>query len=361
MKLAVLFLLMVGVVAGQSAPPVPIIFDTDIGDDVDDALALALALQSPELDVRAITTVIDSAALRSRLAWKVLGVFGRQDIPIGTGADEPLLDSVHVRRHAQFDVLTPEDVVPGPPLRAVDLIIRTLLESPRKITIVPVGPLTNIAMALKTDPRIKDKIERIVLMGGAYYIPQLEYNVYRDRIASEIVFSSGVPVTGVGLDVTTKCKLNAADIERLRASGNPSSALLVRLIGLWRELPQNLYPTLHDPLAVGVAMLPSLVETQLGRVQVGDRQSDAVRVDALHAGPPPAEGRTADCGGRAHRGRGAFREAVYGPGERSREAHRGARRPESCSTGWREVIIASRIEVMTCPNRISLAVSFSVA
>lgn len=268
MKLAVLFLLMVGVVAGQSAPPVPIIFDTDIGDDVDDALALALALQSPELDVRAITTVIDSAALRSRLAWKVLGVFGRQDIPIGTGADEPLLDSVHVRRHAQFDALTPEDVVPGPPLRAVDLIIRTLLESPRKITIVPVGPLTNIAMALKTDPRIKDKIERIVLMGGAYYIPQLEYNVYRDRIASEIVFSSGVPVTGVGLDVTTKCKLNAADIERLRASGNPSSALLVRLIGLWRELPQNLYPTLHDPLAVGVAMLPSLVETQLGRVQV---------------------------------------------------------------------------------------------
>jgi purine nucleosidase/pyrimidine-specific ribonucleoside hydrolase len=265
MKLAILFLLIAGICTAQTTP---IIFDTDIGDDVDDALALAFALQSPELDVKAVTTVLDATAQRSRLAWKVLGMFKRQDIPIGTGADEPLLDPVHVRRHAQFDVLTPEDVVPGPPQRAVDLIIRTLLESPRKVTIVPVGALTNIALALKTEPRIKDKIERIVLMGGAYYMPQPEYNVYRDRLASEIVFRSGVPITGVGLDVTMKCKLNAADIERLRAAGNPSSTFLVRLIGLWRELPQNVNPTLHDPLAVGVAALPSLVETQLGRVQV---------------------------------------------------------------------------------------------
>lgn len=265
MKTAILFLLMVGVTAAQT---VPIIFDTDIGDDVDDALALALALQSPELDVKAITTVIDRAALRSRLAWKELGVFGRRDIPVGTGADEPLLDPVRGGRHAQFDVLTGEDVVPGPPLRAVDLIIRTLLDSPRKITIVPVGALTNIAIALKTEPRIKDKIERIVLMGGAYYTQQPEYNIYRDRIASEIVFRSGVPITGVGLDVTTRCKLKAEDIERLKAAGHPSSAFLMRLIDLWRENPVNRYPTLHDPLAVAVAMKPSLVETQLGRVQV---------------------------------------------------------------------------------------------
>jgi purine nucleosidase/pyrimidine-specific ribonucleoside hydrolase len=265
MKTAILFLLMAGVTAAQT---IPIIFDTDIGDDVDDALALALALQSPELDVKAITTVIDRAALRSRLAWKELGVFGRRDIPIGTGADEPLLDPVRGGRHAQFDMLTGEDVVPGPPLRAVDLIIRTLLDSPRKITIVPVGALTNIAIALKTEPRIKDKIERIVLMGGAYYTQQPEYNIYRDRIASEIVFRSGVPITGVGLDVTTRCKLKAEDIERLKAAGHPSSAFLMRLIDLWRENPVNRYPTLHDPLAVAVAMQPSLVETQLGRVQV---------------------------------------------------------------------------------------------
>jgi purine nucleosidase/pyrimidine-specific ribonucleoside hydrolase len=265
MKVAILFLLMVGMVSGQT---VPIIFDTDIGDDVDDALALALALQSPELDVKAVTTVMDATEMRSRLAWKELCIFGRRDIPVGTGTDEPLLDPVRVRRHAQFDAVTSEDVIPGPPRRAVDLIIRTLLDSPRKITIVAVGALTNVALALKTEPRIKDKIERIVLMGGAYFMAQPEYNIYRDRIASEIVFRSGVPITGVGLDVTMRCKLKPEDIERIRAAGHPTTDFLVRSIELWREFPGNSLPTLHDPLAVAVAMIPSLVETQLGRVQV---------------------------------------------------------------------------------------------
>lgn len=267
MKVVILFLALASTIAAQSSPA-PIIFDTDIGGDIDDALALALALQSPELEVKAITTVGDQAPLRSRLAWKELGVFGRQGIPIGTGADEPLLDPARTGYHPQLEVLTAEDVVPGPPQRAVDLIVRTLLDSPFKVTIAAVGPLTNIALALKTEPRIKQKIERIVLMGGAYRVLQPEYNIYSDRIAAEIVFRSGVPITAVGLDVTTRCKLKAEDIERLKAAGHPSSAFLVRLIDLWRKNPVNLYPTLHDPLAVAVAMLPSLVETQLGRVQV---------------------------------------------------------------------------------------------
>jgi inosine-uridine nucleoside N-ribohydrolase len=267
MKLAIFLLAIAGTVVAQTRS-IPIIFDTDIGGDIDDALALALALQSPELDVKAITTVSDQAPLRSRLVWKELGLFGRQDIPIGTGAEEPLLDRARTGRHPQLEVLTAQDVLPGPPPRAVDLIVRTLLDSPRKVTIVPVGPLTNIALALKTEPRIKEKIERIVLMGGAYQLLQPEYNIYSDRIAAEIVFSSGVPVTAVGLDVTRRCKLKAEGIERLKAAGHPSSAFLVRLIDLWRENPVNLYPTLHDPLAVAVAIQPSLVETRLGRVQV---------------------------------------------------------------------------------------------
>lgn len=265
MKLATLFLL---AAAAATAQTVPIIFDTDIGDDVDDALALALALQSPELDIKAITTVVDRAEVRGRLVRKELALFGRLDIPIGIGADEPLLDPVRNEHHAQLDILTPEDVAPSPPVRAVDLIIRTLLNSPRKITVVPVGPLTNIALALRIEPRIKEKIERIVLMGGAYYRPQPEYNVYRDRIASEIVFRSGVPITAVGLDVTTQCKLKAEDIERLKSAGHSHTELLVRLIDLWRQNPVNHYPTLHDPLAVGVAVKASLVETEIGRVQV---------------------------------------------------------------------------------------------
>jgi purine nucleosidase len=266
MKLALLFLM---AVTCQAQRRVPIIFDTDIGDDIDDALALALALQSPELDVRAVTTVVDDTERRTRLAWKQLGIYNRQDIPVATGANEPLLDPVRTTRARQFEVLTPQDSAPAAAhRRAADLIIATLLASPEKLTLVPVGPLTNIALALKTEPAIKAKIERIVLMGGAFEMLTPEYNIRRDRIAAEIVFRSGVPITAVGLDVTTKCKLQAADIDRLRAANNPASAFLVRLIELWQNGRSDQFPTLHDPLAVAVSFLPTLVETRLGSVQV---------------------------------------------------------------------------------------------
>ena len=133
---------------------------------------------------------------------------------------------------------------------------------------MPVGPLTNIALALKTEPKIRQKIERIVLMGGAFDMLKPEYNIRRDRVAAEIVFRSGVPITAVGLDVTMKCKLQGSDLERLRAAKNPATAFLVRLIELWQNGKPGQYPTLHDPLAVAVAFLPTLVETQLGSVQV---------------------------------------------------------------------------------------------
>ena len=248
---------------------IPIIFDTDIGDDIDDALALALALQSPELDVRAVTTVIDDTDTRARLAWKELGLYNRHDVRIGIGASEPLLGFPRPGHSPQFQVLTAGDMLPdNVHRRAADLIIDTLLQSPGKITLVPVGPLTNIALALKTEPRIKAKIERIVLMGGAFDLLRPEYNIVRDSAAARIVFASGVPITAVGLDVTLKCKLEGRDLERLRAAGNPASKFLVQLIELWQDKNPDRYPTLHDPLAVAVAFRPNLVETQLGRVQV---------------------------------------------------------------------------------------------
>jgi inosine-uridine nucleoside N-ribohydrolase len=259
--------LLAAMCAGQSR--IPVIFDTDIGDDIDDALALALALQSPELDVRAVTTVVDDTETRTRLAWKELGLYGRHDVALATGAGEPLLDPMRTGRAPQFSVLTDADTAPeAARRRAADLIVETLLASPQKITLVPVGPLTNIALALKLEPRIKPHIERIVLMGGAFAMLQPEYNIVRDRAAAQIVFRSGVPITAVGLDVTTKCKLQRADIERMRAAGNPASAFLVRLIELWQNHKPDQYPTLHDPLAVAVALRPGLVETQLGSVQV---------------------------------------------------------------------------------------------
>lgn len=253
----------------EAQKPIPIIFDTDIGDDIDDALALALALQSPELDVRAVTTVIDDVESRTRLAWKELGFYHRQDIALATGASAPLLDPVRNFRAPQFKVLTDQDTAPAPARRrAAELIVETLLASPEKITLVPVGPLTNIALALKLEPRITERIERIVLMGGAFERQVSEYNIRRDRVAAQIVFQSGVPITAVGLDVTTKCKLEGADLARLRAADNPATRFLVQLIELWQNGRPDQLPTLHDPLAVAVALRPSLVETHLGRVEV---------------------------------------------------------------------------------------------
>lgn len=262
-----LLLLCFGTLRAQK--PVPIIFDTDIGDDIDDALALGLALQSPELDVLAVTTVSDDVQSRARLAWKELGMFHRHDVPIAAGAPEPLLDPMRTGHSPQFQVLTPQDVLPSSAdMHAASLIVRTLLHSPEKITLVPVGPLTNIALALKLDPRIKDKIQRIVLMGGAFFPPRAEYNIKRDPIAAEIVFRSGVPITAVGLDVTMKCKLQGEDLARLRAAKNPASRFLVRLIGLWQTGHPDRYPTLHDPLAVATTLKPTLIEPSLGRVKV---------------------------------------------------------------------------------------------
>jgi purine nucleosidase len=258
-----------GAIAAAQTKPIPVIFDTDIGDDIDDALALALALQSPELDVRAVTTVIDRTTERTRLAWKELGLYGRREVTLGTGSDEPFLDPIRPQRARQFEVLTPADVAPAAASRrAADVIIEALMNSREKITVIPVGPLTNIALALKLEPRIKQKIERIVLMGGAFTMLIPEYNIMRDRIAAEIVFTSGVPITAVGLDVTTQCKLEGRDLDRMRAAGNPASQFLVHLIDLWQDGHPNQFPTLHDPLAVASVVRPHVIETQLGSVAV---------------------------------------------------------------------------------------------
>lgn len=268
MKLLGLMLLLTAVLFGQSAP-IPVIFDTDIGDDIDDALALALILQSPELDLKLVTTVADDVQSRTRLAAKELRLYGRGDIPLATGASEPLLDPRLPDNAPQFSVLTPADQAPaGAGRRASDAIIETLMKSPVKMTLIPVGPLTNIALALREEPKIREKIEKIVLMGGAYFPPRREYNIYRDRIAAQIVFTSGIAITGIGLDVTTRCQLKGADLEKIKAAGNPASIFLVQLIQLWQKGKTDQFPILHDPLAVAAALRPTFVETQTGTVQV---------------------------------------------------------------------------------------------
>jgi purine nucleosidase len=264
-----LALLVVVCLTASAQAKIPIILDTDLGDSIDDAMALAFALRSPELDVRAITTVIDDVESKTRLASKMLGIFNRRDIALAMGATEPLLDPVMAPSSKEFEVLTRNDTIPDSARRrAVDLIVDTLLQSRQKITVVAIGPLTNIALALKADPRIKNNIERIVIMGGAYFTNQAEYNFKRDRTAAEIVFQSGVPITAVGLDVTSQGKLREKDLDQMRLATDPAGQFVIRLLDLAEEQTHEANPTLHDPLAIAAIFRPDLLDFQPGTVDV---------------------------------------------------------------------------------------------
>ncbi len=148
------------------------------------------------------------------------------------------------------------------------MIIDTLLQSRAKITIIAIGPLTNIALAIKTDPRIENNIERIVIMGGAYLSSETEYNVKRDRAAAEIVFHSGVPITAVGLDVTSQTKLREKDVDTMRLGQDPTAIFLVRLLDLAEQETHDASPTLYDPLAIAAVFRPDLFEMKTGTVNV---------------------------------------------------------------------------------------------
>ena len=264
-----LALLVVVCLTASAQAKIPIILDTDLGDSIDDAMALAFALRSPELDVRAITTVIDDVESKTRLASKMLGIFNRRDIALAMGATEPLLDPVMAPSSKEFEVLTRNDTIPDSARRrAVDLIVDTLLQSRQKITVVAIGPLTNIALALKADPRIKNNIERIVIMGGAYFTNQAEYNFKRDRTAAEIVFQSGVPITAVGLDVTSQGKLREKDLDQMRLATDPAGQFVIRLLDLAEEQTHEANPTLHDPLAIAAIFRPDLLDFQPGTVDI---------------------------------------------------------------------------------------------
>ncbi len=248
--------------------PIPVVFDSNMGDGIDQEFALALALQSPELNVRVVTVVGDDAENRMRLAWKVLGLYGRRDIALGRGASERLLDST-AGPSLEPEVLTPQDLLPpGSNRDAISLIVDTVLYSPGPITLIATGPLTNVALAIKVDPRIKQNIARIVVMGGAFDAPLTGYNIERDRIATEIVFSSGVPITVVSGDRSGGCMLGASEMDRLRGARNPASQFLVQLIELAQKGQKNEFPILHGPLAVAVSIQPALINSQSGNISV---------------------------------------------------------------------------------------------
>jgi purine nucleosidase/pyrimidine-specific ribonucleoside hydrolase len=257
------------VTACLSAAPIPVILDTDMGDDIDDALALSFALQSPELRVLAVVTVLQHGQRRADLTWKILELHGRTDVPIGVGAEQTLLGEPRSEVVRQTLALGEADRQPvAKRQNGLRLIVDTILQSPDKVTLLAYGPLTNVALALRAEPQIRQKIERIVLMNGVFFRPAVEYNTKMDAEASQIVYRCGLPIVAVGLDVTMQCRLSEADLDRFRHSQVKHTQFLSKLIGIWQETNQRQTPILHDPLAIAASFRPDMLKLQKGRVEV---------------------------------------------------------------------------------------------
>ena len=206
---------------------IKIIIDTDIGDDADDALAICLALKSEELEVMGITTVFRNTAARAQIAVRLLQLMGRTDIPVYAGIGHPLV--------AEADVET----VP----------IQLLAGMEELEYLVTIGPLTNVGVLLCKHPEVKGKIKEIVMMGGAYYMHYNEWNILCDPEAAHIVYSSGVPIRAIGLDVTTRCQVNDQLVTMFRNSKKPEVELLADLLTCYYE-NRGRHTFLHDPMAV---------------------------------------------------------------------------------------------------------------
>lgn len=250
----------------------PIILDCDPGHD--DAIAIVLALASPELDVKAITASAGNQTPDKTLrnVLRMLTLLGRQDIPVAGGARKPLMreliiaDNVHGESGLDGPALPEPDFAPQT-CTAVELMASTLRASPQPITLVATGPQTNVALLLNSHPELHDKIARIVMMGGAMVLgnwqPAAEFNIYVDPEAAEIVFQSGIPVVMAGLDVTHRAQIHGLDIERFRQLGNPVATIVAELLDFFMEYHKDAKwgftgAPLHDPCTIAWLLKPEL-------------------------------------------------------------------------------------------------------
>jgi inosine-uridine nucleoside N-ribohydrolase len=253
--------------------PTPILLDCDPGHD--DAIALLLALASPELELLGVTTVAGNQTLEKTTAnaLRVLEFVGRGDVPVAAGADRPLARELFIAPyvHGESGLDGPVLAAPqGAPVdqHAVDFLAERILGSARPVTLVPVGPLTNIALLLSRYPEAVDNIGRIVIMGGAIaegnVTPAAEFNIYVDPEAAWRVFHSGLPVTMIGLDVTHKALMKDAHAQRLRESG-PTGRMVAELYDFFIEYHRRTYEhdgaPIHDAVAVAQVLRPGIVET----------------------------------------------------------------------------------------------------
>jgi ribosylpyrimidine nucleosidase len=266
---------------------IKIILDVDPGHD--DAVAMMLAAKHPKIDLQAITVVAGNQTLEktAKNAINVCSCLGIKNIPVAAGMSRPM-----VREQVIADDIHGESGLDGPVFgeptvkldqrHAVDLIIELLMKSNGDITLVPTGPLTNIGMAIRREPRIIPKIAKIVLMGGAYQLgnitPAAEFNIYADPEAAHVVFSCGRPVVMIGLDLTRQALATQAVVKKIGTIDNKASKLFVSLMEFFSRTQNQVFgweaPPVHDPTTIAYLIDPSIIQTKPMHVQI-ELRSDA--------------------------------------------------------------------------------------
>jgi inosine-uridine nucleoside N-ribohydrolase len=255
----------------------PIVIDCDPGHD--DAIAILLALASPEVELRGITTVAGNQTLEktTRNALKVLELAGRADIPVAAGADAPLRRTLRVAANVHGESGLDGPSLPEPTTKVVDGyaadVLAELIEP--GVVLVPTAPLTNLALMLERHPDVPDRLERIVWMGGAIaegnVTPAAEFNIWADPEAADRVLHSGVDITMIGLDVTHKALLTSAMAAELRGCGK-IGAFVADLVEFFKRYHEQTYgwdgAPIHDAVAVAHVIRPDLVEVRHRNVEI---------------------------------------------------------------------------------------------
>jgi purine nucleosidase len=269
------------IAGAQAAPtvahPEKIIFDTDIGDDLDDAFALGLALDSPELDVRGVTTAWGDTALRARLAQRLVCEVGRGDVPVYEG---PMTPPTTVFTQARWASQYPAPEKPWPD--AIGFMLDQIKRNPGQITLISVAPLHNVGALIERDSETFAKLKRVVIMGGSIrrgyadlgygplHGPDAEWNIKQDVAAAQKLFTSGVPIFVLPLD-STVLKLDETKRSLLFSKGTRISDALTLLYEQWSASTGSPTPTLFDAMAVAAAINPSVCPFTPMRIRVDDQ------------------------------------------------------------------------------------------
>jgi purine nucleosidase len=263
--------------------PLPIIIDTDPGQD--DAVAILLAIASPEFEILGITAVAGNVplALTEVNARKICELAGRPEIKVYSGAVRPMLrplvtaEHVHGKTGLDGPVL-PEPKMPLQKQHAVDFIVESLMQRPAgTITLCTLGPLTNIGLALVREPRIASRIKQIVAMGGGFFeggntTPAAEFNIHVDPQAARLVFDAGIPITLIPLDCTHQALTTRARVEKFRKMTNKSGPAVAELLDFFERFDEQKYGTdggpLHDPCVIAWLMRPELFTSREVNVSI---------------------------------------------------------------------------------------------